>query len=117
MNGHITSLGIATLIYHLTMPLVMMVIIGGLAMDNSNEFLGFLGAARGALPIILVVTLITAVPGIISGIGLILRKRRSKLVALISNAVSLLVIPLGTALGVYTFWVLTKDEATAQLDE
>jgi hypothetical protein len=53
---------------------------------------------------------ILAVPGLIAGIGLLKLTSWSRLLALIVSAFNFLNFPLGTALAVYTIWVLTQDE-------
>ena len=56
-----------------------------------------------------------AIPGIIAGVGLLQRKSWSRVLTLIVGAIGLLDIPVGTALGIYTFWVLMRDEAIEYL--
>lgn len=58
-----------------------------------------------------------ALPGLAAGWGLLKRRRWSRVVALVVGAVNLMNVPFGTALGVYTIWVLMQDEAVALLDE
>ncbi|MFZ5519107.1 MAG: hypothetical protein ACOY90_20915 [Candidatus Zhuqueibacterota bacterium] len=54
---------------------------------------------------------LTAIPGIIGGIGLLKRKSWARILILIVAAIDLLDFPLGTALSVYSFWVLLQDES------
>jgi len=54
--------------------------------------------------------LIFSVPEIICGIGLLKYKPWSRIFALILGCISLLEIPFGTALGIYTIWIFMKDE-------
>ena len=54
------------------------------------------------------------VPGIVGGIGLLRHKQWVRYLVLILGILSLLNIPVGTALGIYTLWVLLQDE-TAKL--
>ncbi len=49
--------------------------------------------------------------GIIAGIGLLQHQSWARTLALIVGVVSLVNIPLGTALGVYTLWVLLSPNA------
>ena len=58
--------------------------------------------------------LIISVPGIIGGIGLFKRKEWARILVLILSAIDLLNIPIGTALGIYSIWVLVQKE-TVQL--
>lgn len=58
-----------------------------------------------------------ALPGLAAGWGLLKRRRWSRILALIVGAMNLLNVPFGTALGVYTIWVLMQDEAVAILED
>lgn len=57
---------------------------------------------------------ILSVPGIIGGIGLLRLKPWARYLALILAVFDLFNIPIGTAVGIYSIWVLVHDE-TAQL--
>lgn len=83
-------------------------------------------AAIGALVFLLVVTngdktagellflALGSLIGIIGGIGVLRMVKWARFLILILGALNLLSFPFGTALGVYTLWVLTKRE-TARL--
>jgi hypothetical protein len=58
--------------------------------------------------------LVLSVPGIIGGIGLFKRKEWARILLLILSAIELLNIPFGTALGIYSIWVLVQEN-TIQL--
>jgi hypothetical protein len=47
-----------------------------------------------------------AAPGLVIGLGLLKRRPWARLLGIVMSAVSLMHIPLGTALGVYGLWVL-----------
>ena len=51
-----------------------------------------------------------SVPGIIGGIGVLRLKPWARYMVLVLSVLSLLNIPLGTALGIYSIWVLVHDE-------
>jgi len=55
--------------------------------------------------------LIRAVAGLAAGIGLIQRQPWARMLALIIGFISLPSIPIGTALGIYTIWVLLSPGA------
>jgi hypothetical protein len=55
-----------------------------------------------------------SVPKIIAGFGLLKRKEWARILTLILSFLALLNIPLGTALGIYSFIILLKEE-TVQL--
>ena len=50
--------------------------------------------------------LLFTVPAIAGGIGMLRRKRWARNALLVSGAIAVLNFPLGTALAVYTFWLL-----------
>ncbi|MFC1800220.1 hypothetical protein ACFL2Z_04860 [Candidatus Eisenbacteria bacterium] len=53
---------------------------------------------------------------IICAIGLLKRRPWSRVLMIIVSAVKLLSIPIGTALGIYTIWVLIQDETKTILN-
>jgi hypothetical protein len=57
---------------------------------------------------------LVSVPEIIGGIGLLKRWPWARILVLIISFVDLINIPFGTIIGIYSIWVLLKDE-TAQL--
>ncbi len=59
--------------------------------------------------------LVTAVPGLIGGLGVLRRASWSRTLLFVLGILNLIHIPFGTALGVYTLWVLTRPEAAAAL--
>lgn len=54
---------------------------------------------------------ILSIPKVIAGIGLMKKKEWGRILALIVAFLSILNFPLGTALAIYTFVILIKDEA------
>ncbi len=54
-----------------------------------------------------------AIPGLVAGLGLLKRQAWARILAVVIGFLSLAAFPLGTALGIYTFFVLFQDEATA----
>lgn len=52
-----------------------------------------------------------AIPGFIAGNGLLEGKSWARVLTMVLGALKILDFPLGTALGVYTFWVLWGDKA------
>lgn len=91
--------------------------------------IAFVAIAGGGMisqdPVAMQVTMIVAIcvagflallslPGIAAGAGLLKRRPWARILALVVGAVNLVNVPLGTALGIYTFWVLMQD-GTARL--
>lgn len=76
----------------------------------------FRGVAEERIPDFLIplVWALALVP-LVAGIGVLRRRRWGRTLGFVAAAVSLLSFPLGTALGVYTFWVLTRADAKTLL--
>lgn len=72
--------------------------------------------ATRVLPIIakvaIWVVMVFSIPGIVAGIGLFKRKEWARILTLILSVIKLMNIPVGTAVGVYSIWVLVQDETT-----
>ncbi|HEX6938152.1 MAG TPA: hypothetical protein VF158_01980 [Longimicrobiales bacterium] len=65
---------------------------------------GVLGTIIGFL------VLLTAIPNLLAGFGLLARKSWARILALILAVLNAFKFPWGTALAVYTFWVLLHAE-------
>ncbi|HEX8162860.1 MAG TPA: hypothetical protein VF538_13400 [Pyrinomonadaceae bacterium] len=71
--------------------------------------------AGGILFFVSILIAVLSVPNILAGWGLLKRKSWSRVLAIVLGALSLLSIPVGTLLGIYTIWALTKPESQALL--
>jgi hypothetical protein len=67
----------------------------------------FIGAILGLL----------SIPEIIAGVGIMKYKQWARILGLVVGALNLMDIPFGTALGIYSFWALLKDETTALFEQ
>ncbi|HYR89697.1 MAG TPA: hypothetical protein VE422_36825 [Terriglobia bacterium] len=63
------------------------------------------------LPMIGFLLLVSAVIGGIVGIGLLTRQPWARMLAIVFGSLNLFDLPFGTALGVYTLWVLLPPES------
>ena len=61
--------------------------------------------------VIAIVFIILSVPGILAGIGLFKRKEWARILTLIISVLELVNFPIGTAVGVYSIWALSQNEA------
>ena len=66
---------------------------------------------RPLLSAIAIVLLCKAAVGIAAGLGLLQRQDWGRILAIVLGVISLINIPFGTALGVYTLWVLVSPGA------
>ena len=71
------------------------------------EAMGILGLI-GILAVIFMSVI--ALPGILAGVGLLRRREWGRILAIVVGIISLIDIPIGTALGIYTIWVLLDDD-------
>jgi len=60
--------------------------------------------------------LLIAAPAILAGVGLYRRRPWSRPIALVLGFLLLWFVPIGTAIGVYSIWVLTRPEAAHDLE-
>jgi hypothetical protein len=113
MDQHVTILGWL----HIAMN-VLVLLIG--AMVFVFVMLG--GALSGDAEAAMVTTIVAfvvggfmlliAVPGLLTGWGLLKRKSWARILAIVMGFLNLLNFPLGTLMGVYTIWVLLQDGAS-----
>ena len=116
-NKHLTLLSILFITFDSILFLVGIgflkgfSLIGNLINDTTASLvLSYVGTGVGTL------LLIISIPGIITGIGLMLRKSWSRITALVVCAIKLFNLPFGTALGIYGIWVLMQDASIKLLD-
>lgn len=98
-------------------------ILGIVAALFAGTILGVIGnfiddpVASKVLPIIasviIWIVIILSIPGIVAGIGLFGKKEWARILALILSVIRLLNVPVGTAIGAYSIWVLVQDETIA----
>jgi hypothetical protein len=78
------------------------------------EFAGFEHPGQAAVSVFVLFASIQVVAGVAMiaiGAALNRRKKSGRFVALVAAILNLIVVPFGTALGIYTFWVLLNDDA------
>jgi hypothetical protein len=68
------------------------------------------------LPIIAMVSIVTAFLAFLVGFGLLQRKPWGRVLGIVVAILTLLKFPIGTALGIYTLWVLVPAESAAEYD-
>jgi len=111
MKKHIEMLGILHIVYHsmgLIGALVVLVVIGGGGIISRNELA--IAITMAVALFLSSIILIFSIPGIIGGVGLLKMRPWGRILALIMGFLSLMEIPFGTALGIYTIWALMNDE-------
>ncbi|NQT24570.1 hypothetical protein HQ585_04380 [candidate division KSB1 bacterium] len=112
MEKHVKILG--ALYIALSVPnifaalIVSTVFVGSGILSGDPEAMAILNTVGSMISYFLV---IISVPGLIVGFGLLARKNWARLMAVIMGFINLPNMPLGTAVGIYTFWVLLQDES------
>src|SRR5690349_486478 len=112
MAKHFNALGVLHIIYNSFLILGAVALMFGLVgagqvIDDPRlqEYSTSIGVLVG------IVMLLVAIPGVIGGIGLLQRQSWARSLVMIIGCANLLSFPFGTALGVYTIWVMIKPEA------
>ena len=112
MKKHIELLGILHIVFSsmaLLLAAVAFLVLSGIGiLAHDAVAMGILGTI--GLIVCVVITAL-AIPGIVAGIGLLKMKSWARLIAIVIGCLNLIHIPFGTALGVYTLWVLLNDES------
>jgi hypothetical protein len=110
-QNHITLLGvlhIARGVFVFLVGIALFAVLTGVGIiSEDNTAMGVLGII-GMVILLLLVAL--AIPNIIAGIGVLLRREWGRIMALVVGIISLIDIPIGTAVGVYSIWVLMNDD-------
>ena len=71
----------------------------------------FLGFMRSFMHVMTIFLFCKAVAGLAAGIGLLQRAEWSRMLAIVLGCLSLINAPFGTAIGIYTLWVLLSPNA------
>lgn len=111
MEKHINLLGwlyVGLNAFMLVLALFVYLFMMGVGVLSGDlEALGIMALLGSFTGFIMVVT---SVPGIIAGLGLIKQKPWAKVLAIIVAGLNIMNFPYGTAMSVYTIWVLTQPE-------
>lgn len=112
MEKHVQFLGGLYIIFNsltLVIAIVVSAIIAGGGFISGDEMvIAITAIVASALAIFL---LIISAPGIICGFGLLKHRSWARVLALIIGVINLINIPFGTALGIYTLWVLMHEKS------
>ncbi|MBD3168364.1 MAG: hypothetical protein GF307_02700 [candidate division Zixibacteria bacterium] len=112
MEKHITALGVIYIafgILGIVTGIIVFWVIAGAGMISGDEEAIFITGTVGL--IIGLFFIVTSAIEIIGGIGLLKRWGWSRILVLVLGVISLIEIPIGTAIGIYTLWVLLQQEA------
>ena len=113
MQQHVKVLGWLYIIYAAIIDIVALIlfaVLGGAGALSGDRQAFFVTSAVGIG--IAVLLFVISIPGILAGIGLFKYQQWARILALVLAVLHLFSFPLGTALGIYAFWVLLNPEVT-----
>ena len=114
MRDHVRILGWCFIAYSALIVLVGLAIGGivlfGGAISGDRDAMFITGAVGTAIASFLI---LVSLPGMIAGLGLLKMRPWARIVAIVVGVLHILSFPFGTALGVYTLWVLLNVETEA----
>ena len=98
--GSVIAVAVAALLFFFLVGI-------GVAVDEpiATRVLSLVAITAGGFMVVL------AIPGIVAGIGLLMRKTWGRVLGMIVGLLSLINIPIGTVVGGYTLLVLLQDSA------
>lgn len=115
MEKHVTVLGILYIAFSalglLLAVIVFTAVVGGGIISGDSEAIAITAVVGPAVALFFV---LLSAPGLIGGIYLLRHRPWARILVLVLGFLNLIEIPVGTALGIYTIWVLLKNE-TVQL--
>jgi hypothetical protein len=124
MNTHVKVLGV--LFIALSALFLIGAVFLALAMGSAAGIVGATADpedAALAIPIIgiagtwlVALLVVLALPGLATGVGLIYLKPWARILGIVLCALKLIIIPLGTLVGIYGLWVLLSKETERLFD-
>ncbi|HVT03282.1 MAG TPA: hypothetical protein VHL58_07880 [Thermoanaerobaculia bacterium] len=113
MEKHVTVLGVVYvalgILGCLAALLVFVVIAGGGLISGDSTAIGITASIATVIAGFL---FLLSVPTIIGGVGLLRRAPWSRMLVMILGVMNLINVPIGTAVGIYSLWVLLNDSVT-----
>jgi len=128
VQGHVQMLGIFWCVFGVyraasgiiaalfLMGISMPGFFGGFGSPRDLPFMPFAPWMGGLATLIVVLTSIGALLSLVTGISLLMRKSWGRVLAIVVAILSLIKIPFGTALGIYTLWVLMPSASAIEYD-
>ncbi|MGD8273129.1 MAG: hypothetical protein PVF86_17360 [Desulfobacterales bacterium] len=111
MEKHVTVLGILYIAFSalglLLAIIIFTAVVGGGIISGDSEAIAITSIVGPAVALFFV---LLSTPGLIGGIYLLKHRPWARILVLVLGFLNLIEIPIGTALGIYTIWVLFKDE-------
>jgi len=112
MDRHITALGILYIVFFgvgLLTALLIFTILGGAGALSGDPQAGSILVTVGT--IIAIYLIVLSLPALVVGIGILKYKNWGRIAGLVLAILNIFNVPFGTALAIYSFWVLMTPEA------
>lgn len=87
-------------------------LVGGFVDDSTASTV--LSIVADALAVVFIVI---SIPGILAGMGLYKRKEWARILTMVLSVIEIFSFPFGTAIGIYSIWVLIQPETIAEFDK
>lgn len=124
MEKHIPLVGILNIVYRSIVILgAIVLVMVAVGFENLMDFLVRTGSITppevpwelleivpAILVVVAIVTTIVSIVGIVAAAGVLKMQSWGRVLLLVISFINILRIPLGTALGAYSIWVLMNDE-------
>jgi len=111
VDRHITILGVLHIANSalgiIAAVIVFTIVAGAGILSGDPEAMTITSIVGSSIALFL---LVLSVPGIIGGIGLLQHRQWGRILILVVGFLNLLNVPIGTVLGVYSIWVLLKED-------
>jgi hypothetical protein len=91
-------------------------LLGGFGKPPNVPFLALAPWMSGLAVVIVLITSVGALLALAAGVSLLMRKSWGRIFAIVIGILALITIPFGTALGIYTLWVLAPSTSAAEYD-
>jgi hypothetical protein len=123
MEKHVRLLAVLYIVYgafHVLAGLLGWILFRWMGLYHTalaGHTVGMFLLANTVAAVLLVFVTLLAVGCIIAGIGLLHRRRWSRIAVLVLSFLNLIYFPLGTALGAYGIWVLMNDQADSMFTQ
>ncbi len=115
MEKHVTVVGAIRIGFGalglLGAAIVFLAVVGGGLISGDETVITITGIVGTVIAFFIV---LTSLPGIIGGLGLIYYKPWARVLVIVLGVLDLFNVPCGTVVGCYTVWVLMQDE-TAEM--
>jgi hypothetical protein len=120
MSDHVRILGILHIVFGVLGLLIAVILFGvfgvgamAIAMEGDPDAAVAAPIMGGIGLVVCGLVAVFSIPGIAAGFGLLKYRGWARILALVISALNILSVPIGTALGIYGFWVLLQNESEA----